>query len=172
MGSFDANGTNIDKVEAHGHIKDGASQGTANPFEHTLHETWSKPGKKVAQAADPSDILEGKSEKQYVAKAAHDARKQLGLHDNATSEDVFKKMGEDGYKNFLSAHQKEQNEALKGLGLTRENISADAMTRSMIERRRTEEKLPKGASLQDIETGMYKKFYHDVKKGTAPTDYD
>jgi hypothetical protein len=172
MGSFDANEAKINKPEATGKMTDGAAN-TANPFENIHHEMSSKPGRQKIAQADPSDIFAGKSEKQYLAQAPLDTRQELNLDKTASSQDVFDKMGKDGYANFKKLHDhNEQNRYLKELGLTRENISPESMTKSIIEHRRAEEKLPPGASLQDIETNMYKKFYRDVKNGTAPIDKD
>ncbi|MDR3616552.1 MAG: hypothetical protein P4L53_23535 [Candidatus Obscuribacterales bacterium] len=177
MGSFDANGTDVKKPESTGNVTDGANRsgnptGEASPFADTLRAMSSKPDRhRIAQAADASDSPTEKSEKQFVAQSAHDIRRQLKLDQDANSEDVFKKMGVDSYKYYL-AHPKEQEAALKGLGLTKDNISADSITKSIIEQRRAEEHLPPGASLKAVEDGMYKKLYRELKTGTAPIDYD
>jgi hypothetical protein len=176
MGAFDANGADIKKSESTGQVTDGASKtgnpgGQDSPFADTVHAMSSRPDKqRVAQAADASGILGGKSEEQFVKKSAEDMRKQLHLGKDASAEAVFNKMGVDGYKYFL-AHPNEQANALQESGLTKENISAESLTQSIIARNRAEEHLP-DAKLDEVEQGMYKKLYNDIKNHKERIDYD
>jgi hypothetical protein len=176
MGSFDANGADINIPKSAGKVTDSTtnpakSTGEDHPFADTLHAMSSRPDKhRVAQAADAADSPEGKSEKQFVEKAAHDIRRQLKLDKDASSEDVFKKMGVDGYE-YYRTHPNEQANALKESGLTKENISAESLTQSIIARNRAEEHLP-NAKLDKVEEGIYKKLYKDLKNHTERIDYD
>jgi hypothetical protein len=177
MGSFDATGADGNPAKSAGKVTDTTAAsnnpaGQDNPFAATIHQMSSRPDKhqRVAQAADASGLIGGKSEEQFVKKSAEDMRNHLHLDKDASAEAVFNKMGEDGYKYFL-AHPKEQESALKESGLTKESISPETLTKSIIQQRRAEEHLL-DAPLADVEQGMYKKTYNDIKKHKLPIDYD
>jgi hypothetical protein len=119
-----------------------------------------------------ADKGKDKSEAEYLKSAPKDLRRELGLREDATSDQVYHKMAHDMVGMWPKASPDLKREALQTLGLQRGGVTEANVYDAFIRRDRRETGTPDSASLSELETAVHKRTYKQIKNGTLPIDYD
>lgn len=112
------------------------------------------------------------SEQAFMDAQPKELRKQLGLPESASSEDVFQKMAKDTASILTTASESMKTEILDNLNLKEADASEEKILEAMV-KRETKAGGPGGSpSFEELENSIHQASLAQIKSGQMPIDYD